>query len=124
MTDLNEMWTALEQYQPYADKARYGGSWKRMTTERTSEAAASASAAARDATYVLAGKANPLEKMTEVAAMLEAWNAAWFALAAAIALDAVSETEAWESAESVEEVDRLATRAIASINRAIKEATP
>lgn len=52
MTDANEMWAVLEQYQPYADKAGYGESWKRMTIERTSEAAhqaATAALVARDA---------------------------------------------------------------------------
>lgn len=36
---MNEMWTALEQYQPYAEKHGFGAEWKRMTTERTEEAA-------------------------------------------------------------------------------------
>lgn len=40
--NMKEMWTALEQYQPYADKAGNGESWKRMTTERTADAARSA----------------------------------------------------------------------------------
>lgn len=35
---MTEMWTALEQYQPYADKNGHGESWKRMTTERTAMA--------------------------------------------------------------------------------------
>ena len=41
MSDLTKMWTALERYQSYADKAGHGETWKRMTTERT-EAAANA----------------------------------------------------------------------------------
>lgn len=36
--NMKEMWNALEQYQPYADKAGNGESWKRMTTERTVDA--------------------------------------------------------------------------------------
>ena len=39
MSDLNKMWAALEAYQPYADAAGHGRSWKRMTTERTEAAA-------------------------------------------------------------------------------------
>ena len=39
MTDLTEMWAALESYQPYADKAGHGDTWRRMTTERTADAA-------------------------------------------------------------------------------------
>lgn len=35
---MNEMWEALERYQPYADKHGFGAEWKRMTTERTKEA--------------------------------------------------------------------------------------
>ena len=45
MSDLNEMWTALEQYQPHADAAGHGASWRRMTTERTPAAAYAARAA-------------------------------------------------------------------------------
>lgn len=39
MTDLNEMWEALAQYQPYADKRGFGDEWRRMTTKRTVSAA-------------------------------------------------------------------------------------
>lgn len=39
MSDLNEMWAALERYQPYADKKGHGESWKRMTQKRTKDAA-------------------------------------------------------------------------------------
>ena len=51
MTDLNEMWAALEAYQPRADKYGHGESWRRMTTDRTISAADSAreSAYASDA---------------------------------------------------------------------------
>lgn len=42
MTDLTEMWTELEKYQPYADKHGFGETWKRMTTECTEEAAVAA----------------------------------------------------------------------------------
>ena len=42
MSDLDKMWAALEAYQPHADAAGHGESWKRMTTERTAEAAKSA----------------------------------------------------------------------------------
>ena len=36
---LTEMWAAFEAYQPHADKAGHGESWKRMTQERTADAA-------------------------------------------------------------------------------------
>lgn len=36
---MTEMWTALELYQPYAEKYGFGDAWRRMTTERTVEAA-------------------------------------------------------------------------------------
>ena len=36
---MNEMWTALERYQPYAERHGFGAEWRRMTTERTEEAA-------------------------------------------------------------------------------------
>ena len=39
MTDLNEMWQELERYQPFAEKHGFGEAWKRMTTERTEDAA-------------------------------------------------------------------------------------
>ncbi len=39
MSDLTDMWAALEAYQPIADKKGHGKSWKRMTTERTEAAA-------------------------------------------------------------------------------------
>lgn len=48
MSDLNKMWAALEAYQPIADQNGHGESWKRMTQERTSEAADSAQKAAWD----------------------------------------------------------------------------
>lgn len=55
MSDLTEMWAALERYQPSADAAGHGDSWKRMTTERTKAAAFDAMNAAypssREAAY-------------------------------------------------------------------------
>lgn len=67
MTDLNEMWAALEAYQPYAEKRGFGEAWKRMTTERTMDAAYAA--AARAAAF---------------AATVEApWGPAWEAAAEA-----------------------------------------
>ena len=42
---MNEMWEALERYQPYADKHGFGPQWLKMTTERTAEAARAAWAA-------------------------------------------------------------------------------
>lgn len=39
MTDLTEMWDALAEYQPYADKHGFGVEWRRMCEERTEDAA-------------------------------------------------------------------------------------
>ena len=39
MSNLNEMWEALAQYQPYADRRGFGNEWRKMTTERTKKAA-------------------------------------------------------------------------------------
>ena len=74
MSDLTEMWTALERYQPYADKAGHGDSWRQMTTERTEAAA--------DAAWYAA----PLG-----VARTAVWAASW---AAAISV------KSWESGEN------------------------
>lgn len=47
MTDLNEMWEALAQYQPYAEKRGFGAEWRTMCKERTEKAARAAKEAAR-----------------------------------------------------------------------------
>jgi hypothetical protein len=41
------MWETLEKYQPYADADGHGDSWRVMCSERTQEAAWTASVAAR-----------------------------------------------------------------------------
>jgi hypothetical protein len=46
MSDLNEMWARLEEYQPIADKRGYGNQWKQMCEKRTPEAAEKAEKAA------------------------------------------------------------------------------
>jgi hypothetical protein len=43
---MNEMWEALERYQPFADQHGFGAEWRRMTTERTPGAAKVAAEAA------------------------------------------------------------------------------
>jgi hypothetical protein len=48
---LAEMWAALAEYQPQADRYCHGDSWRRMCEERTEEAALAAS---RVATWVAA----------------------------------------------------------------------
>ena len=95
MSDLTEMWAALERYQPYADKDGHGASWKRMTTERTAEAAKSAADAAWE----------------------DAWNAGhsvWDAvfLAAMLAVRAVGSAEA--------ERERFASLVIEHIKNAVE----
>ena len=59
MTDLNEMWQELERYQPFAEKHGFGEAWKRMTTERTEDAAKAAmfASVAWDAAAGAAGEA-------------------------------------------------------------------
>jgi hypothetical protein len=42
---MKDMWEALERYQHWADERGFGAEWKRMTTERTEEAAAACRAA-------------------------------------------------------------------------------
>lgn len=69
MTDLTEMWEALAEYQPYADKHGFGEEWRRMTTERTESAAWAARARV-------------------------AWDAAWDAAAFAAAMAAAEAAEA------------------------------
>ena len=46
MSDLTEMWAALERYQPRADKAGHGDTWRVMCRERASDAALAAYRAA------------------------------------------------------------------------------
>jgi len=42
MTDLDEMWAALEAHQPIADARGYGLEWREMCEQRTPEAARAA----------------------------------------------------------------------------------
>lgn len=42
---MTNMWEALERYQPFAERHGFGAEWRRMTTERTEEAARAAWAA-------------------------------------------------------------------------------
>lgn len=46
---LTEMWTALAEYQPQADKAGHGGSWAEMCSTKVLWATRLATQAARDA---------------------------------------------------------------------------
>ena len=47
MSDLNKMWAALAQYQPFADADGHGESWAVMCERRTEKAALAAVDAAR-----------------------------------------------------------------------------
>ncbi|MFO0203511.1 MAG: hypothetical protein ACK528_10315 [Alphaproteobacteria bacterium] len=98
MSDLTEMWTALEQYQSRADANGHGESWKRMTTERTVDAVELAWFA-----------------LTEVAGS-SAWSASW--AAAAEAADAADDA-VWAATEQAE-AEQHATRAIEYINKAME----
>ena len=99
MSDLNKMWAALEQYQPYADKAGHGRSWRRMTKERTSEAASAAWSKAAAAAHLTRSKARI--------------RAAWYAASAAGA----AATLTAEAAKT----ERRITQTIEHINQAMKE---
>lgn len=61
--NLGQMWEALAQYQPHAERHGFGPEWERMTTERTAKAARVAS----DAAWV-AGCNSP---------WMAAWAASW-----------------------------------------------
>lgn len=93
--NMEEMWTALEQYQPYADEDGYGELWRQMTTERTAAAAKAVAWAA-------------VLRDSPDAASVEAWAAA---------------ASAWDaaSAEGAATAERYAARAIEYINQAMKE---
>jgi hypothetical protein len=75
MTDLNEMWTELERYQPYADKRGFGEAWKRMCEERTKTASWAAAGAAWDAAYAV--KAAEWAYAAAYAAGYAVGDAAW-----------------------------------------------
>lgn len=70
MSDLNEMWQELEQYQPYARRHGFGDVWRRMTTERTVDAACFAAYAVAWSAHVLAHI--PAAQMAKSAAFLAA----------------------------------------------------
>jgi hypothetical protein len=54
---LAEMWTALAEYQPQADRDGHGDTWARMCRERTKEASQAASSAASAASAARAADA-------------------------------------------------------------------
>jgi chorismate mutase len=68
---LAEMWAALEEYQPFANRDGHGESWAKMCRERTEGAAlAAASAAAADAAWAAAwaaGRAAPRDAASAAA---------------------------------------------------------
>lgn len=68
MSDLTEMWTELEKYQPYADEHGFGAEWRRMCEERTEEAAwAAASAAAYSMAWAAASQVARMLECKELA---------------------------------------------------------
>lgn len=85
---LAEMWAALAEYQPMADRNGHGKSWKRMCEERTEAAASSAGSASRPAG--------------------EAWEAASWAASAA----------SWTAMNEAGDAARAAARSIDAIRRA------
>ena len=66
---MNEMWEALEKYQPFADKHGFGDAWLKMTTERTEDAARAAAEAAEAAWAVVADAEARVAKATAWAAI-------------------------------------------------------
>jgi hypothetical protein len=91
MTDLNAMWEALAQYQPYADQDGHGESWRTMCEERTEDAAGAAW-----------GEAGV--------------NAEWASAEAAYAAEAAA-----QAAAEAESAAYWSDRVIRRIERAIKE---
>ena len=98
MTKLDEMWAALDAYQPQADAAGHGESWAAMCQLRTIDAAEAATNAAADAWFA------------DAAYSTDAVFAAAYAANAADAADAATET--W------------AQRAIGRISKVLKVAEP
>jgi hypothetical protein len=94
---MNDMWDSLEKYQHYAERHGFGDAWRRMTTERTPDAAALA-----DATWVT-----------------WAADAAW---AAANAAAEAARAAAWEAAEVADAADAAAAAAEARVIKYINEA--
>jgi hypothetical protein len=68
---LAEMWAALAEYQPQADKDGHGESWRIMCEERTEDAAERAQEVAEVAS-ISSGLSDPW-----VAAMCARWAVAW-----------------------------------------------
>jgi hypothetical protein len=91
---MDWMWTmVLPQLQPLADKRGFGDAWKRMTTEKTREAAAAASAAA--AAYAAAAAAADAAAAAYAYAYADAAAAAYAAAAAAAYADAAADAAAY-----------------------------
>lgn len=116
---LDWMWSVvLPQLQPLADKRGYGDAWRRMTTEKTREAAleakkaaaayaaAATDAAAAAAAYVAAAAATPAAVAADAAAYAAAAVAA--AAATAVAADAAADADAAAKKKFWEAVDPCA----------------
>ena len=95
MTKLDEMWAALEAYQPQAIAAGHGDSWSKMCSEKTADAAddaayaadAAADAADADATNAAATNATTVAYAAAAATTNAAIaNAEW----AQIAIDRIT----------------------------------
>ena len=67
MSNLNEMWTALERYQPYAEKLGFGDAWRRMCEERTEKSAYAAAWEAWDAAGAAGAAASAAARAAEAA---------------------------------------------------------
>jgi hypothetical protein len=95
---LDWMWkTVLPSVQPLADERGFGDVWRRMTTERTKEAAAEAAEAAEAAAWAV-----------RAAEAAEAAEAAWAAARAAARAEAAwARKESWETFDPCQLLDRL-----------------
>ena len=112
---LAEMWAALEEYQPFANRDGHGESWARMCSERTTDAADSAEARAWE---VRAARGAAAEAVAYAGrAAVKAASAAWAAWAYRGAA-ALARREAWAT-----KARTRAAEATAAIRRA-KEVKP
>jgi len=102
---LADMWAALSEYQPQADRDGHGESWRVMCAERTAAAAwAAAAEAAAAAAWAAADAADAAWAAAEAAAAWAAAAAAWAAARAAArdAARAAAWVAAWAAAEASE----------------------
>jgi hypothetical protein len=87
---MNEMWSTLAEYQPYADKHGFGPAWAEMCSQRTAAAAKAAFWAAADKAAYIAANAADLAYIAEAKAV-DAADAADYAKRAIEAAHGIGE---------------------------------